>query len=1158
MTRFDSDGYSPSRRAGLSSPVAPVALLFACSALCAAAQARTLPGESLENAAPELHLSQPETQSVSVGAALHYWFHAERESVFKLAVQQHDMGLRVTIVRPDGTRLLERLTPITAATSIAAVANLAGTYSVSVTPQQTDERSRQFSICLEEIGRRNLRGSAELSASTALEAGDRLSAQWTLSSLDEALERYRFGEKEWRRAGDLEEASSALVRQGDANAIRGQYKAALSSYQAALQLVSGGSRVDRKVDILNAMAALALASLDLEEAKKDANAANDLSISISYDEGRGRALTGMGGVEFFRTNSAAAQSYLDQAMAIWAHTPDRQGEVFTLINLSYISASKSDHASAYEYLTRALRIAKSIDDEFAEASAVLFIGNYYVRVDELAQARDSFNASLNLVAKMGSVNLEAIVLDDFGYYLENLGDPGSYDVYKRAALLAERANHPLMYAIILSDLSRAAIANGKASEALRYSETEHQLALGLRDALLISQSLRDTGEAYMAAGNVNLALKYFTDGLDPKLLGANSAQRANTEIEIARALERLGRAPEASDAYREAASLSHSIASMRAEADARYHIARLETAEGRLDSALPEIERSVSLVESLRTKVSADDTRILWFASFHSIYTLYIDVLMQLSSQKSNGDMARQGFRIAEQSIARSFVELLHGAQVDQGDSQDLAREDASVRRLLAEKKAEENRLLGASIGTEAVHKVALEISDLHDRAVEIESQLQGNNPEYFQMQIEPLAVDKVQSLIGDEDIVLEYSLGSSHSYLWAISRTGFSSYALPPEGEIEAVVRRFRRAVVSPGLQPGQKASPSTGDKENEEGLALELGRMLLAPVPDLDRFKRIVVVADGALQYLPFGVLITKPRNHDSAAEMERLADDHEITNLPSMTALSVLRSRRNPNGRPTKGLLLFADPVFESDDPRIERIEPAYDKSPQRSSSANKEVATGAAGYGSNTARHFPRLPGSRQEAAAIAEIAPKQSAEILLGFDANRSRAENQDLQNYRFIHFATHSVFDDEHPESSGVILSLFNRDGSPEDGYLRLRDIYGLKLSADVVVLSACDTALGKIIKGEGIVGLTRGFIYAGAPRVVATLWRVDDDATSEFMKWFYIGIFQKQESPVAALREAQLDMRKQARWRSPYYWGGFVIEGEWRSTNNSASEVSK
>jgi CHAT domain-containing protein len=286
-----------------------------------------------------------------------------------------------------------------------------------------------------------------------------------------------------------------------------------------------------------------------------------------------------------------------------------------------------------------------------------------------------------------------------------------------------------------------------------------------------------------------------------------------------------------------------------------------------------------------------------------------------------------------------------------------------------------------------------------------------------------------------------------------------------------------------------------------------------------------------------------------------MKRIVDDHEITNLPSMTALSVLRSRRGLNGAPSKGLLLFADPVFESDDPRIET---ANYRSPQRSSSTNQDDAIAAAGYRSTTAKHFPRLPGTRQEAAVIGEVAPKGRAEILLGFEANRSRATSPEMQNYRFIHFATHSVVDDEHPESSGVILSLFHHDGSPEDGYLRLRDIYGLKLSADVVVLSACDTALGKNIKGEGIVGLTRGFMYAGAPRVVATLWRVDDDATSEFMKWFYMGIFLEHQSPIAALRAAQMEMRKQARWRSPYYWGAFVIEGEWRSMEESGTDDSR
>jgi CHAT domain-containing protein len=1125
--------------------------VFVPSRACAASSADS------PRAAVELHPAHSISETVSTGTPIHYWFAADRDAVFRLGLEQHDMRLRVTVVRPDGVTLLESSTPLSGLTSIVAATTLAGTYSVTAIPEQIDGRVRQFSICLEELAPLSPRLSTELSASAALEAGDQLSSQWTESSFDQALARYREAENAWRRAGDMEEASSALVRQGGVHAIRGQFKAALASYQAALNLVSNGPRVDRRIDILNSMAALALTFDDIEEAKKDAESANSLSLANSYQDGRGRALSVMGGVELFSNNNPLAQSYLDQAMSIWAKTPDRRAEAFTLTYSSYVNSSNSAYALAFDQLTRALRISRSHDDRFAQARALADLGNHYLRIDELEQARDSYNAALDLLATMGSVDLEAIVLDDFGYYLENVGDPNSYRIYKRASLLAQHTEHPLVSAAIQSDLCRASIAAGNAAQALQYSKSERQLASSLRDGLIVSQSLRDTGDAYMSAGRVSLALKYFTQAVDPKLVGPGSAERAKAQIEVARALESLGRAPEALETYREAAALSQSLGIARAEADARYRIARLETAEGQLDSALPEIEKSASLVESLRTKVSADDTRILWFASFHSIYTLYIDVLMQLSSEKADAGRSRHAFQIAEQSIARSFVELLHEAQVEEGDSQDLIREDSSVRRLLAEKTKEESRLLASSSGTEATRKVASEISDLQERAAQLQSLLQTKEPEYFQTQVEPLGVDKVQSLIGDEEIVLEYSLGTSHSYLWAIGKNGFSSYVLPPDAEIEPAVRRFRQAVVSPigSFQGDRRQGRHAGRAENEERLAIDLGHMLLSPVPDLNRYKRIVVVADGALQYLPFGVLIADPGDRDSSGEMQRIADRYEVTNLPSMTALSVLRSRRNLNGAPSKEVVVFADPVFERDDPRID---PATQKKTMRVSAMNPDQATSSAEGLSQANRGFPRLPGSRQEAAVIREVAQNEDAEILLGFDANRNRALSPEIGNYRYLHFATHSVFDDEHPQSSGVILSLFAQDGSPEDGYVRLRDIYDMRLSADLVVLSACDTALGKNIKGEGIVGLTRGFMYAGAPRVVATLWRVDDDATSEFMKWFYTGILQKHESPAASLREAQMRIRKQARWRSPYYWGAFVIEGEWRSENDAIGDVAR
>ena len=194
-----------------------------------------------------------------------------------------------------------------------------------------------------------------------------------------------------------------------------------------------------------------------------------------------------------------------------------------------------------------------------------------------------------------------------------------------------------------------------------------------------------------------------------------------------------------------------------------------------------------------------------------------------------------------------------------------------------------------------------------------------------------------------------------------------------------------------------------------------------------------------------------------------------------------------------------------------------------------------------------RGFPRLPFSREEVRSIAALVPE--AEMLEAIDFRASRALVMDgtLERYRILHFATHGLLNTAHPELSGLVLSLVDENGRPQDGFLRLQDIYNLRLSADLVVLSACRSALGRRVAGEGLIGLTRGFMHAGAPRVVASLWQVDDSATAELMRRFYVGILEARLRPAAALREAQRSMAAEPRWSSPYYWAGFTLEGEWR-----------
>jgi CHAT domain-containing protein len=310
----------------------------------------------------------------------------------------------------------------------------------------------------------------------------------------------------------------------------------------------------------------------------------------------------------------------------------------------------------------------------------------------------------------------------------------------------------------------------------------------------------------------------------------------------------------------------------------------------------------------------------------------------------------------------------------------------------------------------------------------------------------------------------------------------------------------------------------------------------VLLGPLARELKTKRLLVVPDGALQYIPFQVLI----NPETGA---RLIDRHEIVNEPSASSLALVLSEIRNRQPATNLVAVFADPVFEITDPRIKRN--ATDTLDQPADMlivrrALRDVGITADGM------QIPRLFASGREANEIMALAPGSTSLKAVGFAANRDRVFSPELARFRIVHIATHGIVNSERPEKSGILLSLFDQQGRSQNGFLGLHDIYSLKLPADLVVLSACSTALGKDVKGEGLVGLTRGFMYAGAAGVVASLWKVDDEATAELMKHFYAALLQKGLPPAAALRDAQLELAKQPRWASPYYWAGFVIQGQY------------
>jgi CHAT domain-containing protein len=456
--------------------------------------------------------------------------------------------------------------------------------------------------------------------------------------------------------------------------------------------------------------------------------------------------------------------------------------------------------------------------------------------------------------------------------------------------------------------------------------------------------------------------------------------------------------------------------------------------------------------------------------------------------------------------------------------------------------------LLGKSYDKNALTKLETELNDVEAQYQQVQQVIRARYPAYQQMmQPDVLRLNEIQkkALTDDESLLLEYALGDERSYLWVMSRNNFLSYELPARKKIEDAARSVYALLTALQAKPDetfeQRQERTRKAEETLPGEINRLSELVLAPVADKLEKKRLIVVADGALQYIPFQAL-TVPNGPTVSGEPVPLIVDHEIVNQPSASTLALLLNDSIDRTRPEGSVAIFADPVFETDDVRLTHAAP----SPKTS----EELAMVFRDVGQPVDNgRIPRLLASREEAEAIMDVVPSRTAFKALDFDASRATLSTPSFGKYRILHFATHTMLNNQHPELSGIVLSLVDSEGRPLNGFLRMSDIYDLKLSSNLVVLSACSTALGKEVRGEGLIGLTRGFLYAGASGVTASLWKVDDEATAELMRHFYEGLFQKGLTPAAALREAQLAMWNQKRWRAPFYWAAFVIQGRYNQT---------
>lgn len=877
-------------------------------------------------------------------------------------------------------------------------------------------------------------------------------------------------------------------------------------------------------------------------------------------------------------NSGIAHSYIGnkreaiqcQNLALELHRilGDRQEEATTLNNLGAHYDSLGEVYKALDHYNQAISLSRVVGDRFTEATTLDGIGLIHRSLGQWQKALECFHQSL-LILQDGSDPVRlSMTLNNIGLVCDSLGDSRrALDYYQRSLKLSRLGGYRRGEAITLNNIGSAYKSSGELQKALGSYDMALPILREVGARAIEAATLSNIGTVYESLGDKREALRYYNRSLDLAEAEGSRRARALALKNIGSVYASLGASRKALDQLSQSLILAREVNDRRAEAATLYLMARTKRDLGDLVEARSGIEAAVDIVESVRAGVVSSELRASYLAAVRQYYELYTDVLMRLDRVHPGRSHAARALHVTERGRARALLEMLAEATVDvrQGVSADLLEQERTLRQLLAAKAERQSRLLNGRHSPQQAKAMKEETEQLLTQLQEVEAQIKATSPRYAALtQPNPLTVEQIQHELLDSDtLMLEYALGDDRSYLWVVTNNSLASFELPSRTRIERLAKRVYKLLTIQGERDSKEAFAKRQGRfaqteEEYARVATELSRMILGPAVAHLRKKRLLVVSDGALSYVPFAALpipvVHKPARAQVGSKQRRqLLDTHEIVTVPSASTLAVLR-REHSRREPVPGAVaIFADPVFDANDDRVgltaeaRPIDSHKKAEEQALSDTLMRMALTRSADAAGLSQGFPRLPSSRKEAEAIYSIAGGQRVMKALGFDANRPAAISPELKQYRFIHFATHGLLNSEQPELSGLVLSLVDEKGNAQNGFLRLFDVYNMDLNADLVVLSGCQTALGRHMHGEGLIGLTRGFMYAGASRVIASLWRVDDEATAELMKKFYEGVLTRGERPATALRNAQMWMRQQKRWNSPYYWAGFVLQGEWR-----------
>lgn len=791
---------------------------------------------------------------------------------------------------------------------------------------------------------------------------------------------------------------------------------------------------------------------------------------------------------------AQAATRLKEALATAAGHGNRVVQNTCLANLSGLYLQQDDYSQALSYGQQWLAMARAVNDRRSTGRALGTIGSIYRAWGDLAQAQTLYQESLDAARKVGDRENITSTLSDLGsVYIELKAYDQALTCFQEALAIARQYQNRALERDALAGQAYLHFVTGDYAAALAAHQQALQLARDIASPSREGASLNALGFLHLKTSDLQAARQSFQDGL---AVG-----------------ERI-----------EAPSIVW---------QARVGLAAVCEKQGAIDQARENYQQAIEALERVRGRLGSEEERMSFFRDKIEVYEKLIGTLLELHSKDAASRHDVTAFHYAERARTRAFLELLAAARINV--EQDLAPDLAQRRQQLENAISQLNTQLLQARAAEPVKQDQPRIEQLEKARAQADEdyanwqrELRRRDPRYAALKYPaPVTLAQTQQLLDEQTVLLAYSLSEPSSFLFTVSRDKYQATRLASAATIRAAVAQLLAAITD-------KNQPSPAAYRRQ---AVQLYQLLIEPAGRLLAGKReLIIVADDALHRLPFEVLLAPAASAQTPLpRLPYLVRDFRISYAPSASVLASLLSE--PRRTAPKEFVAFADPVYAQGASQSEQA---------------KLLATVTRGAGSGQLQ-FPPLPHSRREVEAIAQLFAPGQADLFLRAAASEENAKTKErLGQYGVVHFSAHGYVNEERPRFSGIVLSLpraetTEQPAAAEDGLLSAYEIFNLKLKAELVVLSACETGLGKEIKGEGLMGLMRAFMYAGAPSVVVSLWKVDDQSAADLMINFYRHL--KKPAPgmskAEALRQAQLAAIRQGNF--PYYWAPFVLIGKAR-----------